>query len=80
MGIIPGAILLAGSDYDTEVLASAAGAATLVFYCYNERCGASHQAAHAALAAGYSDVRVLPAGIIGWVEAGQELAEPALNW
>ena len=79
VGIIPGAILLTGSEYETDVLASADEGDALVFYCYNERCGASHQAADAALAAGYSDVRVLPSGIMGWVEAGQDVDSPAIN-
>lgn len=79
VGIIPGAILLAGSEYDTDVLASAGEGDALVFYCYNERCGASHRAADAALAAGYGDVHVLPAGIMGWVESGHEVDPPAIN-
>ncbi|MFT6398266.1 MAG: rhodanese-related sulfurtransferase [Bradymonadia bacterium] len=79
VGIIPGAILLEGSEYETDVLASAGSDDALVFYCYNERCGASHQAADLALAAGYADVRVLPAGIMGWVEAGQEVDSPSNN-
>ncbi len=79
VGIIPGAILLEGTEYDTDVLASVDSDDALVFYCYNERCGASHQAADAALEAGYSGVRVLPAGIIGWSDAGKEVVSPSVN-
>ncbi len=42
----------------------------LIFYCYNPVCGASHQAATAAVAQGFTDVRRMPAGIIGWKSAG----------
>ena len=43
----------------------------LIFYCANSRCMASHQAAKWALRAGYTDVNVMPAGIMGWTEAGR---------
>jgi rhodanese-related sulfurtransferase len=46
-------------------------ARALVFYCANEQCGASHTAAEKARLAGYRDVRVLPAGIFGWIDAGK---------
>ena len=45
--------------------------AALVFYCANEQCGASHKAAARAVVAGYTDVKVLPAGIAGWKKAGK---------
>lgn len=70
-GVIPGAVRL--SDYETysakELPADKARA--LVFYCANEQCGASHTAAEKARLAGYRDVRVLPAGIFGWIDAGK---------
>jgi rhodanese-related sulfurtransferase len=74
LGVIPGAVLL--SDYDTfnpsELPADKA--TPLVFYCANENCGASHEAAGKARHAGHQDVRVLPDGIAGWVKAGKKVS------
>ncbi|HUQ04594.1 MAG TPA: rhodanese-like domain-containing protein [Kofleriaceae bacterium] len=72
-GVIPGAIRL--SDYETFSAAElpADKARALVFYCANEQCGASHEAAEKALATGHKDVRVLTAGIKGWVDAGKRV-------
>jgi len=66
IGFIPGAILL--SDYETYAASElpADHGEPLVFYCANEQCDASHEAAKKAVALGYRDVKVLPAGIIGW--------------
>lgn len=66
VGFIPGAILL--TDYETYAASElpADRAEPLVFYCANEQCGASHDAARKAVALGYKDVKVLPAGILGW--------------
>lgn len=71
-GKIPGATLL--SSYKSYELSElpADKASKLVFYCANTRCGASHAAAKRAIAAGYGDVSVLPAGIQGWTEAGKQ--------
>jgi len=44
--------------------------ATLVFYCANELCTASHTAARSAIGFGYKNVFVMPAGIMGWEKAG----------
>jgi rhodanese-related sulfurtransferase len=44
--------------------------ATLVFYCAERRCTASHAAAREAAKLGYSRVLVMPEGIFGWVNAG----------
>lgn len=65
-GIIPGAILL--TDYETYAASElpADRGQPLVFYCANEQCGASHEAAAKAVALGYKNVKVLPAGILGW--------------
>jgi rhodanese-related sulfurtransferase len=75
LGTIPGAVLL--SDYEAFSLSELPSdkSRELVFYCANEHCGASHQAAKRALLAGYSNVRVLPAGIAGWVSAGKPTAK-----
>lgn len=82
VGTIPGAVLL--SDYEAFAISElpADKAKPLVFYCANEHCGASHEAAKRARFAGYQDVKVLPAGIAGWAKAGkavvkQPSAQPA---
>lgn len=75
-GVIPGAILLTSSTgYDVKELPTDK-ANKLVFYCANENCGASKQAAMKAVEAGYTDVAVLPEGIAGWKKAGQTTAKP----
>ncbi|MEO6773841.1 MAG: rhodanese-like domain-containing protein [Kofleriaceae bacterium] len=72
-GVIPGAVLL--SDFETFALTELPSdkAKELVFYCANTRCGASHEAAHKAIAAGYSNVKVMPDGIAGWIKAGNKV-------
>lgn len=42
----------------------------VVFYCMNERCGASPIAARRARELGWSNVYLMPAGIQGWIAAG----------
>ncbi len=73
MGVIPGAVLLTDSDTFTPAELPADKSKTLVFYCANTSCGASHEAATKALTAGYSNVKVLPDGIAGWVKAGKKI-------
>ena len=75
MGIIPGAILL--SDYETFAASELPADKTvpLVFYCASTACTASDAAARRARLAGHTDVRVLPAGIAGWVKAGKHTAQ-----
>ncbi len=73
---VPGAVWV-GHELSASVL-PADHAASLVFYCANEQCGASHQVASMATEAGYSNVSVMPAGIAGWQSAGQPVeAAPA---
>jgi rhodanese-related sulfurtransferase len=72
LGVIPGAVLLSDSEtYDIKEL-PADKAKPLVFYCANTSCGASHDAAHKAIASGYTNVKVFPEGISGWVKAGKK--------
>src|SRR5690606_15008326 len=73
MGVIPGAVLL--TDYETFLPSElpADKSRPLVFYCANTHCGASHEAADKARIAGYTDVKVLPDGIAGWVQAGKQV-------
>jgi len=70
-GVIPGATLLNSDDnYDLAILPHDKDA-TLVFYCANTLCTASHEAARRAVKAGYEDVSVMGDGIRGWKQAGQ---------
>lgn len=73
MGVIPGAVLLTDSDTFTPAELPTDKGKTLVFYCANTSCGASHEAASKALTAGYTNVKVLPDGIAGWVKAGKKI-------
>jgi rhodanese-related sulfurtransferase len=71
----PGAVLLTDSDgYDISEL-PADKSKSLVFYCGNDACSASHHAAKKAIAAGYEHVRVMPGGIAGWVSAGKQVQQ-----
>ena len=72
MGVIPGAVLL--DDFDSTDGLPGARSTGLVFYCANTSCSASHHAAALAVAAGYTNVKVLPEGIAGWVKAGKPTA------
>lgn len=65
-GVVPGAILLTSyNQYALSELPKDKNT-TLVFYCYNSYCQASHAAAERAIGAGYKDARVMKAGIEGW--------------
>lgn len=75
-GVIPGAVLLSSSSqYELSEL-PAAKDSKLVFYCANTRCMAAPHAASRAIEAGYTDVHVLSAGIMGWKEAGKPTSKP----
>ena len=76
-GIIPGARLLSHfKDYDVAAELPTDKSTQLVFYCASEMCSAAPTAARKAVAQGYSDVHVLPAGIKGWVESEQPVERP----
>ena len=64
---VPGAINLA-PDFDASQLPTER-AALLVFYCSNPLCRKAPNAARKARKLGYTDVRVMSAGISGWVGA-----------
>jgi rhodanese-related sulfurtransferase len=70
MGVIPGAVLLTDADSIDKLPSDKTK--SLVFYCANPACGASHHAARKAITAGYTHVKVLPEGIAGWVKAGKK--------
>jgi rhodanese-related sulfurtransferase len=71
MGVVPGAVLLTDSETFSVSELPADKSKALVFYCGNTQCGASHEAAGRALTAGYTNVKVMPEGIAGWVSAGK---------
>ena len=72
-GVVPGAKLLTNAmNYDPAKELPAAKDTKLVFYCANTHCRASHMAANKAVQAGYTDVAVMPAGLMGWKNAGQK--------
>ena len=75
-GVIPGAVLLTSSSQYAVSELPADKSSKLVFYCANQKCGASHQAARRAMENGYTNVAVLPEGIAGWKQAGQPTAKP----
>ncbi len=65
---VPGAKRLDPSGYQAgELPADRAG--LLVFYCSNPLCRKAPNAAKRAKGMGYTDVRVMSAGITGWVGA-----------
>ena len=72
LGVIPGAKLLTDSDSFNVSELPANKDKALVFYCANTSCGASHGAAEKAMTAGYTNVKVMPDGIAGWVKAGKK--------
>ena len=65
---VPGALNLA-PDFDAALL-PAERATPLVFYCSNPLCRKAPNAARRAEKLGYTDVRVMSAGISGWLAAG----------
>ena len=75
-GVIPGAKLLPGHDYDVASILPSQKDAKLVFYCANQQCMASHGAASRAAKAGYTNVSVLADGLLGWKGAGKPVSQP----
>ena len=74
IGYVPGARLLTNyKNYDEKEL-KASKKDTLVFYCGSEKCSAAPKAAQVASSKGYN-VKVMDAGIKGWVKAGYKTAK-----
>jgi rhodanese-related sulfurtransferase len=70
-GAVPQATLLnSSSNYDVAKTLPTDKNAKLVFYCANEMCMASHDAAKRAASAGYTNVNVMADGIQGWAKNG----------
>jgi rhodanese-related sulfurtransferase len=65
---VPGALNLDPADYNESDLPPDKDSA-LVFYCSNPMCRKAPNAARRAKRMGYSDVRVMSAGIGGWLNA-----------
>jgi rhodanese-related sulfurtransferase len=65
---VPGALSLDHSAFEAADLPVDRGA-TLVFYCSNPLCRKAPLAARRAIGLGYRDVRVMSAGIAGWIDA-----------
>ena len=65
---VPGAVNLV-PDFDAALLPPEP-ATPLVFYCSNPLCRKAPNAARRAGKLGYTDVRVMSAGISGWLGAG----------
>jgi rhodanese-related sulfurtransferase len=67
-GTLPGAVLLTNSySFDMAEIGNDKGK-QIVFYCGGVGC-------KRAQAAGYQNVTVMEAGIVGWVEAGQKVSK-----
>ena len=66
---VPGAVNLDPVSYDPTSL-PADRSALLVFYCSNPLCRKAPNAALRAKKLGYDNVRVMSAGIKGWLSAG----------
>jgi rhodanese-related sulfurtransferase len=74
-GTIPGAVLLTNyKSYDPAKELPTAKDSEIVFYCASTKCSASHEAADRALKAGYTNVAVMPDGLLGWKAAGNKVA------
>ena len=79
-GVLSGAILLTNyRDYDPGSELPADTASRLIFYCYNDMCGAAAEAANKAIAAGYKQVSIMPDGIEGWVGAEHPVERAAAS-
>src|SRR5271154_2180410 len=65
---VPGALNLDPAEYSDSDL-PADKEASLVFYCSNPMCRKAPNAARRAKKMGYSDVKVMSAGISGWLDA-----------
>jgi rhodanese-related sulfurtransferase len=74
-GLIPGAKPLSSSShYDVAKELPQDKSTTLVFYCANTACTASHAAASRAMNAGFKNVSVLADGIQGWKKSGKPVS------
>ncbi|MBX5480619.1 MAG: rhodanese-like domain-containing protein [Myxococcaceae bacterium] len=75
-GIVAGAKLITLKTFEPAKELGDKKDAKFIFYCANEKCGASVEAAKKAVSAGYTDVNVMKAGIMGWKKAGAPVETP----
>jgi rhodanese-related sulfurtransferase len=69
-GHIPGAISIPDSEFDKHVgQLPADKGATLIFHCEDLACPLSQKSAAKAVALGYTNVRTMPVGYVGWQKA-----------
>ncbi|WP_370546260.1 rhodanese-like domain-containing protein [Edwardsiella tarda] len=68
-GRIPGAIYINQENWQS--LLPHDRQATLIFYCANQLCLASHDAAKMSMALGYHHVFHMADGIFGWITSGR---------
>jgi rhodanese-related sulfurtransferase len=69
-GHIPGAISIPDSEFDKHVgRLPADKGATLIFHCEDLACPLSQKSAAKAVALGYTNVRTMPTGYVGWQKA-----------
>jgi len=66
---VPGALNLEPAEFGERDLPNDKQTA-LVFYCSNPMCRKAPMAARRAARLGYGNVRVMSAGIAGWIDAG----------
>jgi len=66
---LPGAKLLVYDAIAADQL-PADKAQPIVFYCYSPECPAARMAAESAARLGFTRVHCMPAGIVGWQDAG----------
>lgn len=71
-GHIPGAIFMTADEAGAKALPQDKNA-SLVFYCKNPRCMASHKCADVAKGKGYQNLQIYSEGIEGWEKAGQKV-------
>lgn len=69
---VPGAVNLDPESFTEQNLASDKNS-TLIFYCSNPMCRKAPNAAKKVKGMGFNDVRVLSAGITGWLSDGYEV-------
>lgn len=69
-GHVPGAKWIDFSHVTADALPTDKDA-MLIFYCYNEMCGASPAAAKTAMSLGWRNVHLMSAGISGWKKANK---------